>query len=96
MLLRRTIISDYDGISEYDLFIPDKSLFHQMAQEQIMNGTLKGYQDIPEEIDKAAYEVFSNIIREFDKKFECRIICFNQVYVGGKRMITSYIHMIEA
>ncbi len=50
-----------------------------------MAGTLKGYQDTPEEIDKAAYEVFYNIIKELEEKFECRIICFNQVYVGGKK-----------
>lgn len=85
MLLKRAIISDYEIIGQYELFIPDKKLFNKMAQEQIMAGILRGYQDTPEEIDKAAYEVFCNIIKELEEKFECRIICFNQVYVGGKK-----------
>lgn len=74
MLLKQIIISDYQVVSQYELFIPDKKLFYKMAQEQIMAGTLKGYQDEPEEIDKAAYEVFYNVIRELEEKFECRVI----------------------
>ncbi len=85
MLLKQAIISDYQAVSQYELFIPDKKLFYNMAQEQIIAGTLKGYRDEPEEMDKAAYEVFYNVIRELEEKFECRVICFNQVYVGGKK-----------
>ncbi|MBD5544600.1 MAG: hypothetical protein HDR01_10290 [Lachnospiraceae bacterium] len=81
----QSVISDYEAIQEYELFIPDKNMFNKMAQEQIISGNLKGYQDTPEEIDQAAYEVFYNIVKELEEKFECQLICFNQVYVGGKK-----------
>lgn len=82
MLFKYSVLSDYNGFSEYELFIPDQKLFDELAQQKINEGSSGNYGDSPEQLEELAYDIFCDTILEMKDKFECQIICFNDVYVG--------------
>lgn len=85
MLFQYLVISDYKNFAEYELFIPDQKLFDELAQQKINEGSAGKYEDTPEQLEKLAYDIFCDTVLEMKNKFECQIICFNDVYVGQKQ-----------
>ncbi|MBD5466334.1 MAG: hypothetical protein HDR22_11095 [Lachnospiraceae bacterium] len=85
MLFQYSVISDYKDFAEYELFIPDQKLFDELAQQKINEGSAGKYEDTPKQLEELAYDIFCDTVLEMKNKFECEIICFNDVYVGQKQ-----------
>ncbi len=85
MLFTYSVTSDYRDFSEYELFIPDQKLFDELAQQKINQGNAGNYTDSPEQLEELAYDIFCDTVLEMKDKFECEIVCFNDVYVGQKQ-----------
>lgn len=85
MLFKHSVLSDYRSFAEYELFIPDQKLFDELAQQKINKGNAGNYEDKPEQLEELAYDIFCDTVLEMKDKFECEIICFNDVYVGQKQ-----------
>ena len=85
MLFQYSAISDYKDFAEYELFIPNQKLFDELAQQKINEGSAGKYEDTPEQLEELAYDIFCDTVLDIKNKFECEIICFNDVYVGQKQ-----------